>query len=294
MTYGIIGNTSKEILWQPVRKLLELMKAQNLKFKLHPAVAEGLIQRQWFTNEALAPSISDQLADCDLILSFGGDGTIINTARQIAPHSTPILGINIGRLGFLADIEVGKIEETIQALETGKFSIEKRLVLEAKFGNETRWALNEFVLTKSGVAKLITIQTRVNGQFLCNYWADGLIIATPTGSTAYSLSAGGPIVMPLSESVVLTPIAPHTLTMRPIILPNSAKIEAFVEADECPFILAIDGQNEIIEHLEAPIIIQEAAHHVHLVVLAHHDYFQTLRKKLGWGNHFVEDRPPLV
>lgn len=287
MTFGITGNTNKEKLWQPLAQLIQLLQSKNLPFRLYAPIIEGLVRHGLFTFEALQTTQTDDLTQVDLILSFGGDGTIINTARLIAPHPTPILGINIGRLGFLADIEVAHIAETISMLEKRAFEIERRLVLEAMFGTsdnpQIRWALNEFVLTKGNIAKLVTIHTQVNDRFLCDYWADGLIIATPTGSTAYSLSAGGPIIMPGSRSVVLTPIAPHTLTMRPIILPESAIVSASVDESECPFILATDGQNETIESLPQPILIRRAAHDVLMVSLPQHDYFKTLRNKLGWG-----------
>lgn len=285
MIYGITGNTNKSILWSPVLQLIQQLQRKQRPFKVYETVARGLVARELMSAEEASKCATRNLAETDLVLSFGGDGTIINTARLLAPHDTPILGINIGKLGFLADVEVSMLDQALEALEAGRYTCSTRMVLEAILPHDPRprWALNEFVLSKGGVASLINIETKVSGQFLCNYWADGLIIATPTGSTAYSLSAGGPIITPGSGTIVLTPIAPHTLTMRPIVLPQTVQLEAFIQMDECPFNLAIDGHNETIAFLESPIRIQRAAHSVKLVILEGQNYFATLRNKLGWG-----------
>ena len=185
---------------------------QDIPFVLEAPIAVGLVKRNQLSSE-LAERLSrpnlPQVAE--VVLSFGGDGTLLSTAYNIGAHQTPILGVNLGRLGFLADTEVGQLQETIQRLEKGEYRIESRMVLEARFegasGPEVHWALNDFVLERSLMPQLISIDVKVDGNPLTNYWADGLIISTPTGSTAYALSVGGPILAPGSNVMVLTPLA---------------------------------------------------------------------------------------
>jgi len=288
MIYGITGNTQKEQLWKPVAELLRWLQQQGLQAKLHPAVAEGLTQRK-LLNEAqvVAYTARDLATEVDIILSFGGDGTLLQSAHLAGLHGTPILGINIGRMGFLADVEVEHVREAISALERGDYTVEARMALEAELEQELpaelSWALNEFVIDRSGPAGLITIDVKVDGVPLNRYWADGLIFSTPTGSTAYSLSAGGPIVSPACEVIILTPIAPHTLTLRPIVLPASVTLETHVYTGGQPYVLAADGRSQLIAQEGQRITIRRAAHTVNLVKLPEQHYFQTLRTKLMWG-----------
>jgi NAD+ kinase len=209
----------------------------------------------------------------------------------VGARGTPLLGINIGRLGFLADVEVGQVREAIQHLARGTYSIEPRLVLAAGVDLDgTRrnyWALNEFVIARGGPVSLINIDVTVDGTPLNTYWADGLIMATPTGSTAYSLAVNGPIVMPGSDVVILSPLAPHSLSVRPFVLPAEAVIEARVDGKEQPCVLAADGQSILLDKIQSTLTIRRADHRVNLVKLPGQHYFQTLRSKLMWGvrNH---------
>ncbi len=288
MIYGITGNTQKEQLWEPVAQLLCWLETQGLEARLHPAVASGLVARGLLP-EAQATSLKaqDLAAEVDILLSFGGDGTLLQSAHLAGRRGTPVLGINIGRMGFLADVEVEQVREAIRMIEAGNYHLEARMVLEAELEDgplaELPWALNEFVIDRSGLAGLITIDVTVDGVVLNRYWADGLIFSTPTGSTAYSLSAGGPIVSPACEVVILTPIAPHTLTLRPIVLPASVEIEVRVYTGGQPYVLAADGRSQLIHREGQRITIRKAAHTVNLVKLPGQHYFQTLRTKLMWG-----------
>lgn len=289
MTYGITGNTNKPNLWQPAAELVGWLEREGLAYCLHEAVADGLAERRLVDAAACrAHSVPDLAASADLILSFGGDGTLLNSAYEVGPRSVPILGINIGRLGFLADIEVERVEATMSRLEAGDYRIEPRMVLEAVrrdgYDGPPQWALNEFVLERSGRTGMILIDVRVDGVHLNAYWADGLIISTPTGSTAYSLSVGGPIMMPSCGNIILTPIAPHTLTARPIVLPDTAVIELSVQNDGYPYVFAADGRSTVFDHeAEQTFTMRRAAHTVNLVKLPEQHYFQTLRSKLMWG-----------
>ncbi len=290
MTYGITGNTHKNRLWKPVAELVSWLEGEGLSYNLNSDLARGLAERNLAPAARCASAATPDLAqESDMILSFGGDGTLLTSAQEAGTHGTPILGINIGRLGFLADIEVTQLRDAIRSLERGAYRIEERLPLAARVqtpdGDRGYWALNEFVLERSGSAGLISIRTVVDGVRLNDYWADGLIVATPTGSTAYSMSAGGPIVVPGSEVFILSPLAPHSLTIRPIVLPADSVIEAEVSSEDTPYVLGFDGHSQPFHPEEGPVTFRfaRASHRVRLVKLPEQHYFHTLRSKLMWG-----------
>lgn len=290
MLYGISGNTQKEAFWPTVAELCSWMLGQGLSFCLKDEIARGLAERDLLDAEICTRHRTAEFAgEVDVLLSFGGDGTLLRTAHQFGAEGLPILGINIGRLGFLADIEVNGMQDALRDLEAGRFRTEKRLLLEAELPEgpelDVTWALNEFVVDRSGPAGLISIDVRVDGKELNTFWADGLICATPTGSTAYALAAGSPIITPGSEVIVLAPVASHSLTVRPIILPASAEIEMTVETSGKPYLLAADGTSTMLEREKIPIRIRRADHSVQLIKLERQHYFDTLRSKLMWGLH---------
>ncbi len=287
MVYGITGNTGKEKLWQPAAGLIRWLGGEGLPFCLDARVAAGLAERGLIDAGLGRRCASDDLAAAaDVVLSFGGDGTLLNTAHAVGTRETPILGVNIGRLGFLTSAEVTDLEGAIRQVEGGLHEVEAREVLEATVEGRAeppRWALNDFVVAKSGSASMIDVQVHVDGYYLNDYWADGLIVATPTGSTAYSLAAGGPLLAPDSSAVVLTPIAPHTLTTRPIVFPDRVEIRLRVTTRGEPFLFAHDGTSALIDGDGVEITVRRAAHSVRLVRLPGRGYFQTIRDKLSWG-----------
>ena len=296
MTYGITGHPRKDQIWEPVAELVSWLMRQDLPFCLHQDVADGLAARELVGEAVCTANATADLTDAsDVVLSYGGDGTLLRTAHALGDGGPPIMGVNIGRLGFLADIDTGGVEEAIQQLEDGAYRVEERMVLEASARSASddapdlsaRWALNEFVVDRSGETGLLEIDVRVNGTPLNTYWADGLIAATPTGSTAYSLSAGGPILAPGTEAIILTPIAPHTLTVRPIALPADATVEVRVRPEERSYVFAADGHNNAIDGGGAVLSIQKAPHTVNLAKLDGQRYFKTLRSKLMWGANAV-------
>lgn len=293
MVYGITGNPTKQAMWAPVARLVAWMRDRGSAFCLDAPVAQGLADRDLVTADVCAACSTDHLAvESDVVLSFGGDGTLLRTAHDLGDRGTPILGVNVGRLGFLAAIEVSGLEEALEQLEAGAYTIEPRMVLEIRSESEdavldarlaSRWALNEFVIDRSGSTGLISVDVLVDGRPLNTYRADGLILATPTGSTAYSLSAGGPIIAPGTDAMILTPIAPHTLTVRPMVLPGSAVLEARVEPRR-RYVLATDGRSTVFDvDATAVFTIRRAGHTVNLVRLPQRDFFETLRTKLMWG-----------
>ncbi len=288
MVYGITGNPTKDALWAPLAKLITRLTDDNLPFRIHAPIASGLVEHGLVDEDVCREHAVDDVAEAgDIVLSFGGDGTLLRTAHRTGPNGTPLLGVNIGRLGFLADIEIGQIHDAIDALEAGDYRTEERLVLQADLesgsGLDTEWALNEFVLDRSGAAGLIEIEVAVDGTPLNTYWADGLIISTPTGSTAYSLSTGGPIITPGVDAVILTPIAPHTLTVRPITLPADATITCQVCENDQPYVFAADGQSTMFDEHNLEFSVERADHTVNLVKLPGQHFFHTLRSKLMWG-----------
>lgn len=288
MIYGITGNTNKDALWNPVAALVTWLAEHALPFCLHANVAHGLRERDLVPAALCSPQSENNLGEkVDLILSFGGDGTLLRSAHEVGDLGTPILGVNIGRLGFLAHVDVEHVQQAIHRLESNDYSIDQRMVLgvEVESSTETHqnWALNDVVIARAGSAGLIAIDVIVDGTPLNRYWADGLIVATPTGSTAYSLAVGGPIVAPGSDVILLSPIAPHSLTVRPVVLPSGCVMEVRVAGARKPYVLAIDGMSTEPHEDDVQITIRRGQHRINLVKFPDQHYFQTLRTKLSWG-----------
>ncbi len=222
----------------------------------------------------------------DVMLSLGGDGTFLETLAYVRDSGIPVLGINTGRLGFLANVAKTEINAAIEALVEHKYSIEKRSMLSVSgpkgiFGL-VNYGLNELTLHKKDTSSMITIHTYINGDYLNSYFADGLIIATPTGSTAYSLSCGGPLVMPGSENFVITPIAPHNLNVRPLVISDNNVITLEVEGRSPNYLVTLDSRSEVIES-NIQLTVQKADFCAHLIKLENQSFFTTMRNKLLWG-----------
>lgn len=221
----------------------------------------------------------------DFLFSIGGDGTILDTLTSIK-KGIPVVGVNSGRLGFLSNTAKTEIKKVIQQLLKGDYRIEERTMLnldtKAKLFGKYNFALNELTVHKKDSSSMITIHVFVNGIFLNSYWADGLIVATPTGSTAYSLSCGGPIVMPNSENFVITPIAPHNLNIRPIIVSDDSVIEIKVEGREEKFLATLDSRNEEIS-TKNTLLVSKSKLNINLVQFPNQNFFKTIRNKLYWG-----------
>lgn len=226
------------------------------------------------------------LSDLDVVLSIGGDGTFLRTAARVYNHNIPILGINTGRLGFLADISGNEIEDTLEELFKNYYRIEERTLLqlqaEGEPGTGFNYALNEIAILKRDTSSMITIHTSLNDEFLASYQADGLVVATPTGSTAYSMSVNGPILVPQSNSFVLSPVAPHSLNVRPLVVPDSIEIRLSVESRSDTFLVALDGRSEVFP-TGTTMKIVKADYTTKVIKRYNHTFYQTLREKLMWG-----------
>jgi NAD+ kinase len=226
----------------------------------------------------------DESFDC--MISLGGDGTLLDTVTMVRDTGIPILGINYGRLGFLANIGKDEIHAAMDAIANRKYVIDKRSLihLEANvplFG-ETPYGLNEFSIHKKDSSPMIKIHTYLNGEFLNTYWSDGLIVATPTGSTGYSLSCNGPVVFPDSKSFVITPVAPHNLNIRPIIVPDNTIISFELEGRTDGFLVTLDSRREIVSK-EVQLAVKKENFDINLIRINENHFLQTLRSKLSWG-----------
>ena len=232
-------------------------------------------------------SLSEDLTqEIEFIISLGGDGTLLDTVTLVRDKNISIMGINFGRLGFLASIGREEVRIAVKAIAQRTYVTDKRTMIHLDaslpmFGN-VPYALNEFSLHKRDVASMIKIHTYVNGEFLNTYWADGLIVATPTGSTGYSLSCNGPVVFPDSGSFVITPIAPHNLNVRPIIVPDSNIISFEIESRSEQIICSLDSRREIVSK-NVQLAVKKESFDINLVRLSENNFLQTLRNKLTWG-----------
>jgi len=230
---------------------------------------------------------TDGLTDeIDCMISLGGDGTILDSATLVKDTNIPVLGINFGRLGFLASLGKEELTNAVDALVSGTYVADKRTLIHLDaniplFGN-TPFALNEFAIHKRDVSSMIKIHTYLNGEFLNTYWADGLIVSTPTGSTGYNMSCNGPIVFPESASFVITPVAPHNLNVRPIVIPNDTIVSFEVEGRSEEFICTLDARKEIVGK-DVQIAIKKESFHLNLLRLNENSFLSTLRNKLTWG-----------
>lgn len=224
--------------------------------------------------------------DADFVISMGGDGTFLKAASRVGHKDIPILGVNMGRLGFLADTSPDDIEHCINALAQDDFAIESRALIQVEAdGNllgDFSYALNDVAILKRDTASMISIRANINGQYLNTYQADGLVVSTPTGSTAYSLSNGGPIIVPGTKVFSMTAVAPHSLNVRPIVIPDSAVVELDVESRSHIFLVAIDGRSEKCKE-GTKITLRRAPYDVKVVKRSDHRYFNTLREKMMWG-----------
>ncbi|WP_439151900.1 NAD kinase [Winogradskyella sp.] len=227
----------------------------------------------------------------DLLVSIGGDGTILRAITYVRDLGIPIVGINTGRLGFLATIQTEEIEAALSQLFNGNYKVSERSLLSVETHpinedvTETNFALNEIAVSRKNTTSMITVETHLNDEYLTSYWADGLILSTPTGSTGYSLSCGGPVITPEAKNFVLTPIAPHNLSARPLVIPDNTKVTLKIDGREDRFLMSLDSRIVTLANTTR-VIIKKADFVIKMVELLDETFLNTLRKKLLWG----EDR----
>ncbi len=242
-----------------------------------------------YTTEGAEVVSRDEVGDRhpDFVLVLGGDGTLLSAARAVAHADVPILAVNLGSLGFLTEVPLAEMYDTLEAVNRGQCPVEERSVLHAELIRKDEclaqhFALNDVVVNKSAISRLVEFDLRIDGNFVFSYKADGVIVSTPTGSTAYSLAAGGPILMPSVGAFVVTPVCPHSLTHRPLVVSDNAKIELLVETDQEEAFLSIDGQVGMPVRQGDRVICRRASHNVKLMRVRR-TFFDVLRNKLKWG-----------
>jgi NAD+ kinase len=285
LKFAIFGNEYQAKKSTSIEKILDYLAQKGAEIYVENAYYEFLTRSQLIDVKA-AGVFEDYNFDVDYVISMGGDGTFLKAASRVGAKGTPIIGVNMGRLGFLADVLPGEVEAALDSLYAGECQIEEHVVIQVEAeggvlaGNP--FALNDIAVLKRDDASMISIRTQVDGEFLVNYQADGLIVTTSTGSTAYNLSNGGPIIIPQSSSLCLTPVAPHSLNIRPVVINDTAEITLDVESRSHNYLVAIDGRSERMTE-GTRLVIRKAAHTIKIVKQRNQRYFSTLREKLMWG-----------
>ncbi len=266
-----------------VLQLMSDMHSRGIVIKVHHVLSEFLISHG---HQKSFEIFTELPSDTDFLFSLGGDGTMLESAQLIRDSGVPVLGINTGRLGFLSTVNLDNASAAVDALLENRFRLEERMMISVRSDSidlgSYAVALNEVSLLNSRRNSLIAVHAFVNGNFLASYWADGLIVSTPTGSTAYSLSCGGPIVMPGSSSFLLTPIAPHNLNVRPFVIPSDSVVKLRPEGRDDEYLLTIDSRSFTIDS-DTEVELSLAPTRFRLAWVEDDEFFKTLRNKLGWG-----------
>lgn len=279
---GVITRGDRLEAREVVRELVRWLSARSRRVVMDPVTAALVVDRVQVVDRPKLPEA------VDLIVVLGGDGTLLSVARLVGGRDVPILGVNLGGLGFLTGTTLEALYPTLEAVLRGEYSAEERMLLAASLRREGEsladyMALNDVVIAKGALGRLIDLEVAVDGQMITAYRADGLIIATPTGSTAYNLSAAGPILFPTMDAVVLTPICSHALTNRPIVLPATARIEVTLLTDTPDVVLLLDGQTGLPVTSKDVVGVHRAEARIRLIRDPQKTYFQVLRTKLKWG-----------
>lgn len=287
MKVAIYSRVIDEDQYNKVQQLLDELDKENIQPVIYKPFYEMIQSSVRFSDKTTVFSDSNDLTDSiDFAISLGGDGTLLDTVTLVRDKNIPVLGINFGRLGFLASIGSKEIHIAVQSLVKRTILIDKRSLIHLDaskplFG-DVPYGLNEFAIHKTDTSPMIKIHTYLNGEFLNTYWADGVIVATPTGSTGYSLSCNGPVVFPESSSFVITPVAPHNLNVRPIIVPDDNIISFEIEGRTDHFICALDSRKELVDK-KVQLAVRRESFTLSLVRLNENNFLQTLRNKLSWG-----------
>lgn len=286
MTLGIIANLTKKNVYEVISELIKKLKLHNIDFILENKLYENRNLLKEKVDKSSFASEKHLCINSDILISIGGDGTMLATAYKAHQYDKPVLGINLGKLGFLAETNINQIDAFIEEIRKGRYKIEKRMVIETECCGhkvEKLYAINDIVIDKGGWPKMIDITIEVEKEYVTTFAADGLIVATPTGSTGYSISTGGPIVSPSADVITLSPISPHSLTVRPIVLSGNQLITIKVESLHREIHVNCDGQRVFSFPPPLRLDIQKCEKPLKLVHTSLSNYFETLRNKLLWG-----------
>ena len=283
MTIAIFGNTLRSETIREVKHIVEFLLLRGVNIVLSQELRHEAFNREF-------PSVEDYLArteeSIDFALSVGGDGTFLTTASLVGYLDIPILGINCGHLGYLAEVQTDNIDAVLDQLITNNYTIEQRRMLEVTCQQGGKivspYALNEVAILKSGLSSMITVDVTLNGEFLHNYKADGLLVATPTGSTAYNLSVGGPLLEPHVNAIILTPVATHSLNIRPLVVLDDSKIDLKISSRNGNYLLSVDGRSQVLNQ-DIQLHIERSQRTIKLVRINGQTFMQSLKEKLHWG-----------
>ena len=296
MTIAVFGNAMKPQTLVEVRHILEFMTGKGVHVLLSQELRQELDLREypgfpenWDSDEQPENVYGEPI---DVALSVGGDGTFLTSAAVIGDKNIPVLGVNVGHLGFLADVQSQDLDEILQKLVAGEYTIERRSLLNVKVLDKEGIlrndlvmapnALNEVAILKQGLTNMLSIETRVNGELLHTYHSDGLVLSTPTGSTAYNLSIGGPLVVPQNKAIILTPIAPHSLTVKPIVVPDDWTFDIRINSRYDTYMVSVDGRSQSLS-TDMSLHIERAAYTIKVVQIGDNSFLKSLRTKLNWG-----------
>ena len=283
MTIAIFGNTLRSDTLREVKHIIDYLQQRDVEIVLSQELRHETLYREY-------PSVEDYVAHTgnaiDFALSLGGDGTFLTTASMVGHLDIPILGINCGHLGYLAEVQTENIESVLEQLIGNHYTIEQRRMLEVTCQQDGKiaspYALNEVAILKSGLSSMITVDVTLNGEYLHNYKADGLLIATPTGSTAYNLSVGGPLLDPHVHAIILSPVATHSLNIRPLVVLDDSKIDVKISSRNGNFLLSVDGRSQVLSQ-DIQLHIERSQRTIKLVRISGQTFMQSLKEKLNWG-----------
>ena len=289
-TFGVWGNIEKDAFWDILPEIIRWAESKNIELFLTEKILSDTRANKF--NQPIIDS-KNKISELDFMLVLGGDGTFLSCARAVEHRGTPILGIHLGDLGFLAKVTLENIFQRLDQVAEGKFSVEKRSMVKAsilKNGSSlTQYGLNDFVVSNGDSHRMLTAEVYVDDNRVSEYKADGLIIATPTGSTAYSLSSGGPIISPDVDSFVITPISAHTLNSRPLVVSAKSTIKINFSSYNQNIMFITDGQLHELLSPDDTVLITNSDFEIGLIDFSDNDYFQTLRTKMGWGTRGISN-----
>ena len=283
MTIAIFGNTLRSETIREVKRIIEFLQQRGVDIVLSQELRHEAFSREF---SSIDDYVSHPEGTIDFALSVGGDGTFLTTASLVGHLDIPILGINCGHLGYLAEVQTENIEAVLDQLVNNNYTIEQRRMLEVVCQQEGKialpYALNEVGILKSGLSSMITVEVTLNGEFLHSYKADGLLIATPTGSTAYNLSVGGPLLDPHVNAIILSPVATHSLNIRPLVVLDESKIDLKISSRNGNYLLSVDGRSQVLNQ-DIQLHIERSQRTIKLVRIDGQTFMQSLKEKLNWG-----------
>jgi len=286
MKIAIHGRNFNESARPYIESMFNELARRKIDVQLSATFRSFLDEQNIQHSSQMVYGTPDELCDARLVVSMGGDGTLLETISHVGKRRIPVIGINVGRLGFLATVSPERISDLIEALENNQYKIDERTLVKVESNIDLfegrNFGLNDFTITKTDTASMITIHTYLNDEFLNSYWADGLIISTPTGSTGYSLSCGGPVLVPHSQNFIITPVSPHNLNVRPLVVEDSSIIRLEVKSRSNNFLVSMDSRSRVVD-VVTELTVSKADFTARLIKMREDSFLDTLRSKLSWG-----------